>query len=532
MSPITIAVAIALAAFALRVFPYLSSGVPYHTDTFPQLANAANLLAKTPVPLSPMGGFDTYNIFWPMDTLFYAASSVVLGVGPGALMPVLAPLVTSLMAVLFLAFMRSLGFGLRASAVATALFAFAGGTTMISTGVTKEGFALPLMVLVLLLLNVWLRTGGRGALALSAVSFAVLLASHSLTSVMGLLLAAYLVVATSLTGAAPRGRSLAAAAVLGGFTVLSYLYFYVYAVSNLPYDLQPSDVVSLLGYEVLLTAPVWLSAAFRLDLRRWGALWMGLIALGVTGLFASALAFHTLLDSPIASPYLLALILPYLGVAFLAAFGLRKKLGGGEPGQAFAALWALGILGTVAFTVFGTPGVVAITLRVVDFAYPGVAMLAGVALVSTRPSRGRAALGLLAVGVLLAGSAFVVPYSAYWSGPLGGSQRVYSAAEVSAIAWTGRAPANLTLYGDIRASYAAPYLAGDQIGVEGGYLYLAGLGAPKSGCILVDGLLGQIGYVGTSYGLPVNSTIAGHLSGQPSLAKAYADGGATLYCLT
>jgi hypothetical protein len=518
-------------AFALRAYPYLSSGVPYHTDTYPQLANARNLVENSPVPLSPGRGFDSYNILWPADTLFYAVSSVLLGAPPFEVMPLLGPLVTSAMVVLFFALLRSFGLDRLTSLIATLLFAVAGGTVMISAGVTKEGFALPLLVLLLLLMNVWLKRGSAPALGLAFAAFGVLLAAHSLASVVGLLLCSYMVLAYVLARRATRSRAAATAGALALFSAGAYLYFYVYAVSALPYDLQPADVVSVFGYEALLTAPVWLAAAFRFDVHRWTGAWMGATALGVSGLFASALAYHPLLDSPVASPYVAALVVPYLAVAFLASLGARAARGAGDQaGPCFAALWALGVLGIAAFSAFGTPGAVGTTLRIMDFVYPGVAVLGALAL-SALAARGRGAawLAFVAVGALVVGSAYVVPYSAYWSGPLGGSQRVYSQGEVSALAWTADAPPGTAVYADARYGYLASYYGGN-LSLGGGYLFLAGVRNFTSGCVIVDELVSQIGYVGDTYGLPVSMEVVGSLPSRPGLVADFADGAASVYC--
>ncbi|MDE1858218.1 MAG: hypothetical protein KGI26_04015 [Thaumarchaeota archaeon] len=530
---VTVAVfVVVFISFALRAYPYVSSGVPYHTDTYPQLANVRNLVANSPVPLSPGNGFDSYNILWPADTLFYAVSSVLLGGVPIAVMPLLGPLAASTAALLFYALLRSFDIEWRASLVGTLLFAVAGGTVMISTGVTKEAFAIPLLFLTVLLMNGWLRRGSRAGLALSVGAFGALLAAHSLGSVVGLLLCSYLAFAYIVSPGRPGRRVAVTVGVLALFSAMSYLYFYVYAVSSLPYDLQPSDLVAVFGYEALLTAPVWLSAAFRLGLRRWTGAWIGAIALAVGVLFASAVAYHPLLDSPVASPYVLALLVPYVAVAFLAAFGIsRAKQGASLTGPVFAAVWTLGMLGIVAFSAFGTPGAVGTTLRIFDFVYPGVAVLGGLALSGVMASgKLGGGVGALALGALVVASAFVVPYSAYWSGPLGGSQRVYTQAEVAALSWTGSAPANASVYADARYVYLASYYTGRAIDLGGGYLFLAGISNFTGGCLILDGLVAQIGYVGGTYGLPVNMTLVRGLPAWPSLGTVYSDGSVTTFC--
>jgi hypothetical protein len=484
-------------AFGLRVYPYLASGVPYHTDTYPQLANVRNLIANSPVPLAPSGGFDNFNILWPMDTLYYSVSSVVLGAAPFAAVPVLAPLVTSLLVVLFLALLRSFRIDVRASLVAALFFAVAGGTVMISTGITKEGFAIPLLLLVILLLSLWVQKGSRVSLALSIPVFAVLLASHSLTSVVGLLLSVYLGVAYLVFPGPSRRRAGIVLLMTILFSILSYLYFYVYAVSHLPYNLKPADLVSIFAYEALFTLPVWLSGALRLRVHRWVAVWLGLSALLVSALFASALAFHTLLDSPLVSPYALVLVLPYLIVSYLAAAGAYSAKDASDGyGSVFASLWALGILGVVAFSIFSTPGSVGTTLRIADFVYPGAAILGGVAVAPLLGrGRGRQLATVGVMGVVVFGSVVVVPYTALWSGPDGGSQRLYSPADISIVSWAGRTPANQTVYGDARVVFLATYYLAKGVDSGSGFLYLAGIQRLGRGCLLVGGLINQIGYV-------------------------------------
>ncbi len=525
-------IGIVAAAFLLRVSPYLASGVPYHTDTYPQLANARSLVSSSPVPLAPSHGFDSYNIFWPADTLFYTVASVVVGAAPLAVMPLVAPLVTSLAAILFLALLLSLGMGFRAAGLATILFSVAGGTTMISTGVTKEGFAIPVMILVILLLNLWVKKGGRPSILLSIPAFGVLLASHSLTSVIGLLLSAYLGVAYVTSPGPSKGRGVVVLLATIFFSALSYWYFYVYAVSVLPYHLQPSDLVSLFAYEAIFTLPIWLAGALRLRTNLWVSLWLGIAALGVSGLFVSALAFHALLDSPLISPYLLILVLPYLAVSFLAAGGLYfSRTDPDNRGPTFASLWGLGILGIVAFSAFGSPGSVGTSLRIADFVYPGVAILAALTLsklISARRSRRGA--GLFAMGALCVGSIFVVPYSALWSGPAGGSQRLYSQADIASLGWVAKAPSNQPVFGDARFSYLASYYSGRVIDSNGGFLYLAGVRGLGTGCLLLSNLLDQIGYIGPTYGLPVNQTLVAGLPSQTSLRVTYTDGLNQVYC--
>lgn len=527
-----VAAGVVMIAFLIRVFPYLASGVPYHTDTYPQLVNVRNLIVHSPVPLIPAGGFDTYNIFWPADTLYYAASSVFLGVAPVRGLPLLAPLVTSIMALLFLALMRSFGFRPWPSMVASLLVAVAGGTIMISTGVTKEGFALPLMLLVLLLVNLWLRRGSKVGLALAVPSFVALLASHSLTSLMGLFLIGFLVAANAVGGGLSRDQIGVSIILLGAMSVLAYLYFYVYAVSRLPYNLQPSDVIAAFAYEVLFTMPIWMAVSLRLDARRWASIWLGMSTLGLAALYLAATAYHPLVDSPYFSLTQLLLFAPYLVVAGLAVFWLGLR---GPPamsaGTAFAVLWVLGLFGLIAFSIFATPGAIGTTQRMADFVYPGAAILASSVIVVTgKAGRAVKVLSYLVVGGLVLVSAYVVPYSAFWSGPLGGSQRAYAPADVSAALWSANVPPGQSVYGDARLSFMTSYFGGAVVDGGGGFLFLVGVQGLGKGCLFVSGLMREIGFIGPTYGLPVDQALVSGLSSRTPLEVTYSNGLQAAYC--
>ena len=66
----------------MRIYPYLVYGVPYSTDSWSPIRNTEQLLAYTPTTLGGNPVFDSYNIYWPANSLFGAVASLVLNVPP------------------------------------------------------------------------------------------------------------------------------------------------------------------------------------------------------------------------------------------------------------------------------------------------------------------------------------------------------------------------------------------------------------------------------------------------------------------
>ncbi len=526
------ATVVVVGALALRLFPYISSGVPYMTDTWPQISNANTLLANTPVPLVPAHGFDSYNIFWPGVTIFTAVLSVLTGLKPIALMPVATPLVNALAFLIFYALLRRFGFAPRYAFVASLIVGLGLISAIMGSGATKEAYAFPLLFSFVLLLGIGLESGRASFLGLSLLTFVSLLLSHHLTSVMALLVGVYLVAHSVSAGGGRSGRGLyASVALIAAMLALGAYYFFVYASSVTLFVLTDSATLSILAYELVLLLPLVVAITVMRSRRLMGS-WSALALLSVLAVAAGATKFSVTSDAPLLSPTLALAMAPYVAMLLLGAYTVLRLPADEWRGRlGFFAFWALGVLGIAYFATFGTAGLIVTTLRIANFAYPALVVLGGATLVAWMRSRGvrLGAYALVVLFVVLSAAGMV--WTAYYTGPLGGTQHAYLPGDVSSVAWVERGLApNTTLYGDVRFGYLLSAYPGATIDVVGGYEFLTHPASPPTGCLLLSSLVSSVGYIGESYGVPVSPSEVSSLSAAGGIRTVFDSGQDQLFC--
>ena len=520
------------AALFIRLTPYLLSGVPYTTDTWPTIQNAQALLASTPVMLAPGRGFDSYNIFWPGLILFSGMLSVIAGVKLMVLMPVATPLVNSLSFLVFYVLVRRLGLGRRPSFIAALLAGVALGSGIVGAGVTKESFAVPLMFTFLLLLVEALESNRASLFGCSALTFAAILLSHHLTSVMTLLVSLYLLTYFALFRRASPGLTKGVALALA-MTGMSLYYFFSYASPVTLFTISDSVVLSAAAYELVFLLPVALGLTLTKKARLARG-WSAAALLSVAAVAVGTSRVAVTADAPLVTVPLLLDFLPYAVVVLLAVFTvLRAPVSRLRSGLAFFAFWSLGLLGIVFFSAFGTPGVIETTLRIADFAYPAIAVLGALALSSAMKGRAGAVAGGAVVALFVVASAGGVVWTAYYSGALGGSQRVYLPSDVSTVAWVASHwPESSALHGDLRYQYLFSVHPNISLDVPGGFTFLTQQSKAQSGCLLLSSLVSQIGYIGYDYGIPVAKTAVASVGDRSGVSTVYDSGQDFMYCKT
>jgi len=487
--------------FLLRVFPYVYSGVPYHTDTWFALRTTETLLSKTPVALTPESGFDSYDIAWPGIKLFGAFLSTILQLPPASCMPVFFPLVSSTSIFIFFALLRRLGFEDSESLLATFLYAFAGPSTLISAGVLKEAYAYVLFTAILLVMTLGLGRGSPTLVLLSGLLYSSLVITHYVTSFVVLILLFCLAFTFLSTRRVDPVTKKWALLTLAGCSILLYYYLHVYA-SHLPI-LNETDIVSVVSYLVVATLPITLGLALSRNLLWLAKPWFLTMAIGIAGLIFLALKLRVTVDTPMMSSPELVLILPHVAVWFVAAcavilLGLRS-----DYGFQYVTLWSLCFLAFVGYLTFGTPGNYGITYRFENFLYIGLVVLAArmFRLMWSRNSLRIVALILILLSVSV--SAYTVPCAAFYSDPIMGSQRVYRKADLSSAEWIMNVASSTRIYGDLRFSYLVKGYFGIPIDVDGGFRYFFSNQAPASGCLISSTLMRDIGYINHMYGTAI-----------------------------
>ncbi|MHC1637278.1 MAG: hypothetical protein ACXQTU_03805, partial [Candidatus Nezhaarchaeales archaeon] len=167
-----VAIPLALAIFT-RLLPLFINGVPPSTDSWPIIGNTERLLSYTPISLdSPI--FDGYNNFWPANSLFGAISTILLGVDVKTALAVLVPLSCSTSILALYALIKRL-YGFKAALIASVIFAVAPTHSFFTAGITKETYATPFyLLLVLVAISSNLGKASRAALiALLALALAL-----------------------------------------------------------------------------------------------------------------------------------------------------------------------------------------------------------------------------------------------------------------------------------------------------------------------------------------------------------------------
>jgi len=491
-------------SYTIRVCPYVSSGVPYHTDSWPMIRNIEVLVENSPTPLDPKVGFDSYNIFWPGLIFFGGLTSVLLHVPPITLMPLLSPLVSSISVLMFFVLLRKLKFDVHSSLAATLIFG-SGAILLIGAGVTKQGFAFPLcfMLLILSVSGPSVKTA-----LLSVTTILTLTISHHLTSVITLFLMFLLTTSRVLFKGEQVNRRISIL-ILSAFSVFLYCYIFLYARNITLIELKEADIISLVSYIIVATAPLLLNLFYPEKFTKVFQAWVVFLFLGVITLTYLSFKVNVELGAPVASFDLAPLTLSYILIGFLVVlcvFLTRESLG---HGLSFFLLWMLGLLGVVSYTIFGTPGLTSITLRLSDFLYPSLMVPAAYTLVTL--AKRNSALKFLSVVLLMAiaiSSAFILPYTAFYSGTFGGSQRVYTQSDIAVSNWVVSNSLNgSNLYGDVRFSYVIQEYFGREVKVNEGFNYLVMGKNPPLGLLLMSSTMLETGYITFVSGTSINETL-------------------------
>jgi len=481
----------------IRLLPYLITGIPYHTDTYALLPLMDLLNVKTPTHLTPDDGFDNYNIYWPGIITYSVVHSVVVGMVPRTLTPITVPIINSLSILPLIAFLRSLGASRTHSLVTTFIYGLVGTEVILGAGVTKEGYALTLLM-VLLLLNALIFKGYTQSAYLALITYLALIITHHLTSVIGLLLTAFTLIAY-LVGEVVVRRLTIALAVQVVSTALLIIYIYTYSGRGLSIlaMMGVSDIISLIAYEVTMTLPILFSVMMRSWLNSMIKVWfLGAYALVVI-LAILGTKVELALGAPRISTTELAFFTPYLIIALLSIAYVGRL--GRTCLNVFAYLVILGLLGVEAYFIFGTPGLISEAYRTSTFMYLGVSILAAYATLAVK-GRYKAYVMRLTIAVALITSACLVPYVAFYSSHIGGSQRIYLPSDLSTANYISRYGGDEMFCGDLRFSYL---FYPKRVDTYGGLKYLL-RGLPPNCYLVVNELVVDVGYVASAYGVPVS----------------------------
>jgi uncharacterized membrane protein len=504
-------------AVLLRIYPYLVYGVPYSTDSWSPIRNTEQLLTYTPTSLGGSSVFDTYNIYWPANSLFGAVASLVFNVAPIKIMPLMFPVIGAVTVIFFFLVAEEISGSTVVASIASFFLASAGVDAIFTAGVTKETYAEPLFMVSILLL-LWKSDRRSGALfAITSVTLAL---SHHATALLLLVVAASIISVDSILlerRGEPIGKKPLLLLVSGGVTLVYFLFYADAGLSQFAGLVNVQTALLTLAFLTVFIAPVAYHAVSRptkLLLVEGGVV----LALAV-GVLAIGTRLTLIPTAPAVSSTLLYSAIPYVLGGVLAIFGYRAiHLSKDRRNFVFVASWLAALLGLGFLAVFsGVPDGLPIVYRLLAFIGPPAAILASLALERALQATSRR--GLLKVLVVVAILLISVPsaYQTYAASiqkqSLLGGQWVYHQSDLTAGRWmSSSSPAgNFTVAGDIRMQYLLSDYLGIGVNTSAGYHYLKSPNATARPAYLVTySLMARNGYVTSLYGeqLPGNWTEA------------------------
>ncbi len=483
----------------IRLIPYLITGVPYHTDTYAILSFTELLKSKTPTELIPNSGLGNYEIYWPGVAIYGIIHSVITGLGIKELTSITVPIINSLSTLILIPMLRSLGMSKTYSVIAALVFGLVGTEAVLGAGVTKEGYAAALMMTTLTLTSLAIIRGFSNAYYLVVLTHSSLIITHHLTSVVTLLMMAYLITAY-LSSKVLIKRLLTSLAVLAINALTLLTYIYLHSIKALPTltALTASDIISLITYEYIATLPIWFSLISRSELKYLIRLWFAAIYVLVVALSIAAARVEIAYAAPRISAYELLLFTPYLVIALLGIISVGRI--SERCLSTYTYLVVLGFVGIELYLIFGTPGLISEAYRLSTFLYLGISILVAYTLSIIKSKYLRSMISLMISAALMM-SAYVAPYTAFSSGYVGGSQRIYLPSDILLRDFIKYYIGNITVCGDLRLHYLL-YLYVD-VDTYSGLLYLLNYSRLK--CYLViNELFKEVGYIALQYGIPVN----------------------------
>lgn len=521
----------AVACF-VRLYPVLVSGLPFSTDGWSCIRNSELLLQYTPVSLSDNSMFDGYNSFWPANSVFGAVVSEVTGLAPIDVMAYGVPLAGALTIPLFFVLVRKVTEKVDIALIASALLATVFPYALFTAGVTKETFANPLYIALVLIFL--MRPSFSKVFLFSVISVALVLSHHLAAFIaVGILAGLTVGLAYSKKGSLHISVKLNVL-LLALFSLLLAAYFGFYASAGLTYNLASSDLLTVGAYQIFVLGLVLffvskpnfptrktMLASFVATLISAVLLWLFITRRSLLS-GAPVLPIHYLLYL---SPFIVLLPLMMLGFG-----GLHRR----HSSLLLPVFWLAPLVGFELYAVFGnSPLGLTLVSRMINFLLLPLCALFGIAfyklLVYFRGVRAGRVLCAGVVATILAVSC-VNCYSVYAAvslqEPYMGYFWLYRVPEAEASRWVSVHLLNGSIAGDVKVAYFLGDYFDVPVDVTSGLKFLGENGVAPS-LLFVYPEMSSNGYVvygGYALELPHNWSVK--LSG---LNHVYANNMVNLY---
>lgn len=367
-----------LTATLLRLYPYFVSGLPFAIDAWAPIKNTELLLQNTPINLDNQI-FDGYNNYWPANSLFGAAVSEITTLPPVQAMAIFLPITGASTILIFYALIKRI-YNPQIAFIAAIIFAAAFTHAFFTAGVTKETYANPLYIL-LLLIFLHKRIEKPKQILLFTVTSTTLVLTHHLTTIITITILTTIALAR-LVKATRKGLSANQRdfILLGILITVTVIDLTIYAHKGFRYTLTSSDWLSLASYQILaFTLALYLVSKSGRTNRRitiitsFGALLFGftLTLILIKKPFISGL--------PVLPDRYLIYDSPYILIPALATLGYSCKKQ--HNNLMFPLLWLAVAAALEGYAIFAnSPLSIMLANRALNFLHPPVAILAALGL--------------------------------------------------------------------------------------------------------------------------------------------------------
>jgi hypothetical protein len=501
---------ILLLALILRLYPTISTSLPFSVDAWSPIRNTELILHYTPINLDS-GILDDYNRYWPANSLFGAVFSQATGLKPILAMALGIPLAGALATLIFYTLICRVSGSRKLALFSSILIATAYPYTLFTAGVTKETYANPLYLLTILL---FLSCRGWREMVLFAVASSALVMAHHLTTLITIATLAAITLAHSIVkikrGASQDYSSLLPLLIL---TSAATLYFALYAHRGLKVTLTLSDLLSAASYQIIaFTIALYLAFKPKKHSNR-GALISSTASAAIVFFIAFLCTKRPITpDAPTLPSHYLLYATPFILAAPLAALGLGELRSKGENNLT-PLFWLSTLAGLEAYAIFGdNPLGLTLAYRALNLLCIPLITLSAYGLhrlyESCSDSRKQKAAKASAITILIAAAA-LNSYNLYASVTLQerylGYFWLYRQPEYYAASWIKDVAGSETIACDVKTSYLLTSYFGLNTNALQGLQYLTGRTGTKPQILITYEQMARNGYViygGYSVDLP------------------------------
>ncbi|MBC7090724.1 MAG: hypothetical protein H5T50_02260 [Nitrososphaeria archaeon] len=517
MKTFILMLSLTLLAFSLRIYPTIISSLPFSTDSWPIIGNTKLLIENSPVNLdSPI--MDGYNCYWPASSIYASTFSLVTGSNILDGVGFSIPFAGALAVIIFYTLAYRLCGSHRISFYASAIIASSYPYTFFTAGVTKETFASPLLMLILLLFT---SKGGLKEYMLFTLASAALVLSHHLTTLVALTVLACTTLAQHISGFRRSEfdwKSILSTAILLSSALVDFIF---YAHNGFKITLSASDILSASSYQLLFFT-LMAYTVFKPSSNSCSKNFFFMAAVSAVVTFIAMLTTvrPILPDAPILPKYYLIYSTPYIIYSALAVLGLKLK----KTFHLMPMFWLSSTLALEAYSAFGsTPLGLALACRTLNFLSIPLAIFSASGLHRLDRVKGN----MLAASILLTIVCLNI-YTVYSAVSFRerylGYFWLYSIPEYESAAWLSSY--NGTVSSDVKFSYLLEGYFKVKVDVLQALKYLSGKGCSPKVMLLYDQMSenGYVLYGGYSVNLPEGWTR--RLEG---LERIYSNGQAKIF---